>query len=162
MGKKTDKFIADLQKMGDACEGSITEMSQLAVQMDANGQQWDKYSGAYLTHFNRLYSQGIKDIAEMLKDAEFKRAYEPFHSVEVEREQVWTAGKKAKFKLGNDLSAMSRVISEFSRYIDKKSKSKNPFKSKKSLPAAKETLRVYEEFHRAAYGALEKLGRYFV
>jgi hypothetical protein len=131
MGKKTDKFMSDLIKAGDDCEDLLTQLVHVHEEMLANNAEWDK------------------NVSNPNSPA--------FKKVQTDREQIFDRGKPLCDKLQAALNNLSPVLSAFRTYIDKKAKSKNPFKSKKSLPAAQDTIKVYTEFHKNVTKALGEI-----
>jgi hypothetical protein len=131
MGKKTDKFTSDLTKFGDECEGILTKLVQAGDEMAANSDEWDKYRSNY-------------------NDPGFEK-------VRTDREEIWERGMQLCRDLHDAAHKLNLVLSEFRTYIQKKEKSKNPFKSKKSLPAAKDTIRVYDGFYQNVTKALSAI-----
>jgi hypothetical protein len=158
MGKKTDKFTADLIQQGGVCESLVADLIKAAEEIDANGVEWDKHAFPYSDYYARLMRQGLKNDAEMIKaDPDFKPYYDNYMRVQGERDAIWTRGRTAVVKLQEKLGPLGVTINDFKKYIDKKAKSKNPFRGKKSVPAAQETIKLYLEFKKYADAALSEL-----
>jgi hypothetical protein len=133
MGKKTDKFITDLTALGDKCEGFLTKVIQATDAMEANNDEWD---------------QTLRSGGDM-------------NAMETKRAGIWEEGMKQKRDLLDALNELSAKLSEFDKFVTKRSKSKNPFRNKKAITAAKDMLRVYNEFHGAATKAYNELSGAF-
>src|SRR5690606_25230462 len=78
---------------------------------------------------------------ELIQDLDWEKN----HPYGKRRIAAWEKGKAGRAKLRNDVNQLYHAIQDFDEYLTKKEKSKNPFKSKKSVPAARKMLKMYED-----------------
>jgi hypothetical protein len=161
MGKKTDKYMSDLSALGNTCKGRLQDLVQIAMAMDKNGVLWDKVAFPYSNYYNKLHGQGMTTDDQKAKDPNFKKLAEAYEKVQAERDGIWAQGKQQCRVLQDDLNKMNTVLGDFARFVDKKAKSKNPFKSKKSLPVAQETVKKYQAFHATGQKAVQQISQGF-
>lgn len=152
MGKKTTKFIAAVQELQTECKtqienylNSISETAKLEPLADRMVQQC-------IERYNELLKQNNNDkekVAHLLStDPEYLRREKESDSLGMKLYELKRARSRAKDGLFNALSKLDHKLGEFDKFIAKKQKSKNPFRSKKSLPAAKDFVaasRVFQE-----------------
>jgi hypothetical protein len=139
MGKKTDKFIQDISAASEKCMRTCGILEKLSKAMDENGDKWTS-----------------KVEAEMRQLGDWEK-----HPVAIERDKIWQKGKDLRQQLRNEVNEIYHSIGDFKKYIAKKEKSKNPFKSKKSLPAAKEMVGMFDKVQGEFETVLTKMGSAF-
>jgi len=139
MGKKTDKFIQEISSASENCIRTCGTLQKLSDAMDENGDKWtDKVE------------------AEMCQLGDWEK-----HAVAIERAKIWQKGKDLRQQLKNEINSIDDSIGDFKKFIAKKEKSKNPFRGKKSLPAAKDMISMFEGVKKEFDTVLEKMGRAF-
>lgn len=139
MGKKTDKFIQDISAASEQCIRTSGMLQKLSEAMDANGDKW---------------TPKVEEEMRQLGDWEK-------HPVAIERAKIWSKGMELRKQLRQEVNTINHSLSDFKKYIQKKEKSKNPFKSKKSLPAAKEMIGMFEKVQSEFEVVLTKMGSAF-
>lgn len=139
MGKKTDKYIKDISAASEKCIRTCKTLQQLSELMDKNGDKW---------------TDQVK--REMVQLGDWEK-----HPVAIERAKIWEKGMQLKRQLQDEANAMGHALSDFRKFIQKKEKSKNPFKSKKSLPAAKEMIKLFESVQGEFRTVISKMGSAF-
>ena len=120
MGKKTDAFIKKLTDQTDVCNATSVNLLKIIQVWPALDAEWDKWEH------------------EMVLLSNWED-----HPYGKKRAAVWTKGRELAARLRQEANALSDINSEFNQYILKKEKSKNPFKSKKSVPAAKAAIKAF-------------------
>jgi hypothetical protein len=122
MGKKTDALLKAVSDASDKATTTSNTLLQMFGIWEGIQDEWDKWE------------------AELRRDPN----WETNHAYGKRRTAVWQKGKDLRAKLEGDINALNQALGAFRTYLQKKEKSKNPFKSKKSLPGAKAMLKVYD------------------
>jgi len=122
MGKKTDAQLKALSAKGDACAKTANSLLNVLKAWPAVDKEWDKWEPEFAKLSN----------------------WED-HPYAKKRIAVWQMGKDLSAKLKNEIHALNMDLATFKGYVTKKEKSKNPFKSKNSLPSSKETIKMYDK-----------------
>jgi hypothetical protein len=139
MGKKTDKFIKDISSSSEQCIRICGSLQKLSLIMEQNDDKW---------------TDKVKDEMRQLGDWEK-------HPVAIERAKIWEKGMQLRRELQTDVNALGSSLSDFKKFIAKKEKSKNPFRSKKSLPAAKEMIKLFEGVQGELRSVWSRMGEVF-
>ncbi len=122
MGKKTDAQLKALSEKGEACAKTANSLMNVLKAWPAVDKEWDKWE------------------PEMVKLPNWEdRPYAK------KRIAVWQMGKDLSAKLKNEIHALNMALADFKAFVTKKEKSKNPFKSKNSLPSSKESIKMYDK-----------------
>lgn len=121
MGKKTDKMLKAVSDRSDACTQTSNLLLQLVEVWGGVQKDWDKYE------------------PEMLKLKNWED-----HPYAKKRIAIWEKGKGLAARLKGEIHQLNMALSEFRQFLQKKEKSKNPFKSKNSLPGAKAMVKSYD------------------
>lgn len=138
MGKKTDATIKALNgKLGDLNK-TCMNLAKLAEAMAKNDNDWDKHR------------------AEMSRLPDYTQ-----HPVAKARELIWTKGREMRERLKNDMNAFNNDLGDFRKFVKKKEASKNPFKSKKSLPLAKKAIDEFAASSQMFNEVFTEAGRVF-
>ncbi|MDT8342871.1 MAG: hypothetical protein RQ752_00440 [Thermohalobaculum sp.] len=122
MGKTIDKFLKDIDAKADSCQKTSANFKLICEAWTTCQADWDKYE------------------PEMLKLKNWED-----HPYAKKRIAVWEKGKSLSADLLKNANEMNTIISGFNVYISKREKSKNPFRSKKSLPAARGMIDTYSK-----------------
>lgn len=122
MGKKTDAQLKALREKGDACAKTANLLLHVLQAWPAVDKEWDKWE------------------PEMVKLSNWED-----HPYAKKRIAIWQKGKDLSAKLKNETHVLNMAVADFKGYVTKKEKSKNPFKSKNSLPSSKETIKIYDK-----------------
>jgi len=122
MGKKTDAQLKALSDKSDICVKTANSLLKVLEAWPALDQEWDKWEG------------------EMVKLPNWED-----HPYAKKRIAVWQMGKDLSAKLKGEINALNMALADFKAFIAKKEKSKNPFKSKNSLPSSKQTIKDYDK-----------------
>ncbi|MCL5779327.1 hypothetical protein M1105_20480 [Limibaculum sp. FT325] len=122
MGRKIEKFIKDVETKASKCHETSKRLEGVCKAWEIYQSQWDKYE------------------PEMVKLANWED-----HPYAKKRIAVWERGKNLAAQLRKEAYTMNDAVSDFNLYIAKREKSKNPFRSKKSLPAAREMIVNYSD-----------------
>ena len=122
MGKKTDAQLKALSEKGDACSKTANLLLHVLQAWPVVDKEWDKWEPEFIKLPN----------------------WED-HPYAKKRIAIWQKGKDLSAKLKVDIDALNKAVVDFRGYVAKKEKSKNPFKSKNSLPSSKETIKVYDK-----------------
>ena len=121
MGKKTDAQLKALSDKGDVCAKTANNLLNVLKAWPAVDKEWDKWE------------------PEMIKLPNWED-----HPYAKKRIAVWQMGHDLSAKLKNEIHVLNMAVADFKAYVAKKEKSKNPFKSKNSLPSSKETIKMYD------------------
>lgn len=122
MGKKSDAQLKAISEKSDACiKTGNTLLKVLQVWPPLNAE-WDKWE------------------PEMLKLPDYEK-----HPYIIKRYAVWEKGKELSGQLRSEMQALTHAVDDFRNYLAKKEKSKNPFKSKASLPGSKALVKLYDK-----------------
>src|SRR5579875_2831597 len=121
MGKKTDAQLKSVGEKGDACHKTAVSLLKVLEAWPAVDKEWDRWED------------------EMRKLPNWED-----HPYAKKRIAVWQMGKDLAGKLKSEINALNMAVADFKSFIDKKEKSKNPFKSKNSLPSSKQTIKMYQ------------------
>lgn len=137
MGKKTEAFTNDVKAASQTCQKlfddlllHLTEYQKSAVKLEAAQNDWETRRLEMERNGERGYSQ--------------EPLYRTMHSIWQGKSMDRNHGMHLADKLRQAANQLSSKLAVFQAFIDKKSKSKNPFKSKKSLPGAKATVAEYQ------------------
>lgn len=122
MGKKTDALLKAVSDASDKATTTSNTLLQLFGIWEGIQDEWDKWA------------------AELRQDLN----WETNHPYGKRRTAVWQKGMDTRAKLQSDVNEVNTALSAFRAYVTKKEKSKNIFKSKKSLPGAKAMLKAYD------------------
>jgi hypothetical protein len=122
MGKKTDAQLKALSEKGDACAKTANNLVNVLKAWPAVDKEWDKWE------------------PEMLKLPDWED-----HPYAKKRSAVWQLGHDLSAKLKNEIHVLNVAVFDFRGFVTKKEKSKNPFKSKNSLPSSKATIQMYDK-----------------
>lgn len=137
MGKRTDKFIAELNQI---LEKSAAPAHQLLVY----NKQFQVLHGK-LSKLNDLHSKRVMEIdpgqttqkeAEISRDPTIKKIDAAIDILNNEFLKLMPIRNKAVLAVKKLSADLDKKNEEFRQFLLKKSKSKNPFRSKKSLPTA--------------------------
>lgn len=151
MGKKTTKMINE-------CEEFMTECKQHIDDYFTNYDAFEKllptcqsFAAPLTKRYNELLVIHKKDLEatrqSLFTDPEYLRIDAEADKVLVQTNAAEKGFNDAKRELGISLGKLDRKLQVFETFITKKAKSKNPFKSKKSIPAAKDFITAAREFH---------------
>jgi len=133
MGKKTDKYLGDMQAIAGDCANMLTNLIA-----------------------------ETKTMAKLISDMHSVAWGSPQEAqMQTLREACWDRGVDLLNRLKTRLKDFDLTLSPFRTYITKKEKSKNPFKSKKSIPAAKAAIQAYDRFRQDCLTAQTAGGRVF-
>jgi hypothetical protein len=122
MGKKTDAQLKTLSEKGDACAQTANNLLHVLQAWPVVDKEWSKWE------------------PEMIKLSNWED-----HPYAKKRAAIWQKGKDLSAKLKNEIHVLNMAMADFKGYVTKKEKSKNPFKSKNSLPSSKETIKLYDK-----------------
>jgi hypothetical protein len=122
MGKKTDALLKSVSDKSDACLRTAGALINHFGEWKKIQDEWDKWED---------------ELARDLK-------WETNHPYGKRRIAAWQKGIDLRVKLKGEVNDLNKVLGEFRAFLAKKEKSKNPFKSKTSLPGAKAMLKSYE------------------
>jgi hypothetical protein len=122
MGKRTDTLLKAVSDASDKATMTSGTLLQLFTIWEGIQDEWDKWEH------------------ELVKDLN----WETNHPYGKRRVAVWQKGKDLREKLRADVHELNMALGAFRTFLQKKEKSKNPFKSKKSLPGAKAMLKTYD------------------
>ena len=122
MGKKTDAQLKGLGEKGDACARTANSLLNVLKAWPPVDKEWDKWE------------------PEMIKLPNWED-----HPYAKKRIAIWQMGKDLSARLKNEIHVLNMAVVEFRTFVAKKEKSKNPFKSKTSLPSSKDTIRMYDK-----------------
>lgn len=159
MGKKTDKFIADLQKLLEDCETPIAEFSRICTEMnrlqkrlaeisDADSERRRELSGQ--ANDGRQGQEGVTNQSLELEelyttDPQLKAYDDELTLLNPQFLTLLSRKNTSKTTLKNAIRPFKETLDEFSTYITKKEKSKNPFRGKKSLKSAKDFIKQMDD-----------------
>jgi rubrerythrin len=146
MGKKTDTFTTNLQNYSDQ---SLTLTPKLIVACQSVPKLFDSFSKLETAH-NARSTQIIKECGNDPNEFEPKIAKDPdLTKLDAALEKIGGELMAARHAKETSLAALKQITVKlktetktFETYISAKEKSKNPFKSKKSLPTAKELIKA--------------------
>lgn len=137
MGKRTDKFIAELNAI---LEKSAAPAHQLLIY----NKKFDEVHSK-LSKLNDLHSKRVMEIdpgqttqkeAEISRDPTIKKIDSAIDQLNNEFLKLMPIRNQVVTEIKKLATALDKKNEEFRQYLLKKSKSKNPFRSKKSLPGA--------------------------
>lgn len=117
MGKKTDATIKAMNAKLGELNKTCLNLAKLAEAMEKNNSDWDRHA------------------SEIARLPDYTQ-----HPVAKARELIWGKGREMRKRLQDDMNAFNNDLSDFRKFVKKKEASKNPFKSKKSLPLAKQAI----------------------
>jgi len=121
VGKKTDAFLKGLSAKGEACAQTAASLTKVLAVWPAIDKEWDKWE------------------PEMIQLPNWED-----HPYAKKRIEVWQMGKDLAAKLKNDTNALNNALDDFRRFVHDKEKAKT-FKSKTSLPSAKQAIKMYDD-----------------
>src|SRR5262245_10886880 len=161
MGKKTNKFISDIDTHQMECKKYMEQWilySEKCAEIDVKHYDATQRMVARLKELRDQYKNDIPALNQALgKDTVYA---ESSQEVEELNHQADAAVKKrnvANNEIYNRLERIDSALGSFEAYINKKAKSKNPFKSKKSIPAARDYIdasKTFLENSRAFYKSI--------
>jgi hypothetical protein len=137
MGKKTEAFTNDVKALSQTCQTifdalllQLTEYQKSVVKLEAAQNEWEARRREMEQTGEKGYSQ--------------EPLYKKMNSIWSGKGMDRNHGMHLADKLRQAASDLSKKLVVFKAFIDKKARSKNPFKSKKSLPGALATISEYE------------------
>ena len=123
----------------DACTRTANTLLGLFGAWEAIEKEWPKYED------------------ELRKDLN----WETNHPYGKRRVAAWQKGIDLRNQLKADVHQLNMALVGFRTPVQKKEKSKNPFKSKASLPGAKAMLKTYDGVMKDYNGIIEASGHLF-
>ena len=153
MGKTTDTYMSAIDKLNDSCLAAFKVLlgnadalqnvvSAMARNFDAQNDRIQAVIGVDPKKVNRLTPEQEQAANDDAQSARLGREAVLLFAQKVDLQKAKTAADDECCDAVNDLSSK---VEEFRAYVKKKEASKNPFKSKKSLPAAREFLKKADD-----------------
>ncbi len=153
MGKTTDAYMTAIDKLNDSCLAAFKVLlgnadalqnvvSAMARNYDDQNARIRAVIGVDPGKVHKLTQEQEQAANEDAQSARLGREAESLFGQKVDLQKAKKTADDECCDLVNDLS---RKVEEFRTYVKKKEASKNPFKSKKSLPAAREFLKKAED-----------------
>jgi hypothetical protein len=144
VGKTTDAYMNSIDKLNSDCIDKCKELfgyfngirgiaADLARNLEAQHRRVIEVAGVDPERVQKL-TQQQEEAAN--SDAELTRMSEAAERLMDQKLDLAKEKSKADDNAVDALNTMSNKIEQFRAYVKKKQASKNPFKSKKSLPAA--------------------------
>ena len=147
MGKKTDKFSTELRNLLADCAAPAHEIHVLGKKMDR--------IHVGLTKLEKMHNQRVKEI-DPGATTQFEKqiaADRTIRAIDAKTDELnnllmdlMLKKREAKKTLKTTGTKVAKKAAEFRRFLEKKAKSRNPFKSKKSLPGALKFLDTVDGF----------------
>lgn len=139
MGKKTEKWIKQLNSLVDDCDNLYQKLTGIVGALAIVREESADLARAHSKRVNEIDPNGTTQHEdEISNDPEIQRINNELDSVNKDFSNLLREKSKTKQSLGAKANEFKGVLIEFNTYIVKKEKSKNPFRGKKSVPAAKE------------------------
>lgn len=162
MGKKTTKFIADVVEQQDACKTNMESYIKSGEDSARLEPLADKLVEACIKRYNELLLANGKDLEKARQaicvDPEYCEHEKQSDALGMALHKLKTTRSRSKDSISTALAKMKSKLDEFDKYIAKKKKSKNPFKSKKSVPAAEDFIAASRTFHENTSTYLKSIG----
>jgi chromosome segregation ATPase len=147
MGKKTNNWIKQLNKLAGECDEHLQRIYAIAERMGEVKKEL-----VDLEHAHNKRTHEIDPMAstqhekEIMNDPEIKRIEKELDTIGKDFGSLMGDKSRAQEQLKGKAIEFKGILTEFSTYITKKEKSKNPFRGKKSVPAAKQYIAQGEDF----------------
>lgn len=147
MGKRTEKYIAELGKLLESTAAPALQMQVFNKQFGLIRQK--------LIRLTQMHDQRSKEIdpggttqheEEIQRDPQIKKIEAAMDILNNELMKLRPTREKYATALRKQAIAIDKKNEEFRQFLLKKNKSKNPFRSKKSLPSAVAYLKQVELF----------------
>jgi hypothetical protein len=162
MGKKTSKFIAAIEDLQKQCKTQMEGYIKTGEESVRLEPLADQLVAACIKRFNDLLVANGKDRERARQaicvDPEYLEHEKQSDALGLRLTKLKKERSQAKDGIFNALAKMTPKLDEFEKYIAKKEKSKNPFKSKKSVPAAKDFIAASRLFHEHWSEYLKSIG----
>lgn len=162
MGKRTTKYIAAVEEQQTACKTQIDNYLKASAEDARLAPIGYALADKCTERFDQLMKLHKRDLKIVQPLMFTDPVYVKYDKMGEELTVKWNAERKkmrtARNELFNALHRMNAKLLEFETFVAKKEKSKNPFKSKKSLPAAKDFIAASRVFHQNTQKALNDFG----
>lgn len=162
MGKKTTKFIEDIDSKQTACKKAMEEYilsCEECVALDVRSYNAGERMKARLKAIAEQHKNDVKAINQALSlDAEYKQAQKEHNELEVQGWKICRKRDLANNAISDYMDQIEKALTSFETFINKKAKSKNPFKSKKSIPAARDFIEASQTFLENSRAFFKSIG----
>ena len=163
MGKKTTKFINDIDGGQNACKKAMEEFILCSERFRELEVRLDKARERMVRRFTEVGSQcKSNDRATidqaLANDGEYLQAQKEYQDLHQESSGILLKRSQAHNEIRNCIKAIDDALQVFETYINKKAKSKNPFKSKKSIPAARDYIEASKTFVEGSREFFKSIG----
>jgi hypothetical protein len=151
MGKKTTKFINDIDSHQTACKKAMEEFILCSERYKELEVRLDKARERMVRRFSEVGSQSKSNDRTTINqalanDGEYVQAQKEYEDLHRESTGTLLKRSQAHNEIRSCIETIDGALQVFETYINKKAKSKNPFKSKKSIPAAKDYIEASKAF----------------
>ena len=163
MGKKTTKFINDIDSRQTTCKKAMQEFILCSEQYKDLEVGLGKARERMVRRFTEVGTQcksndrATVDQA-LANDGEYVQAQKEHEDLYRESEGTRLKRSQAHIEIKNCIEKIDSALQVFETYINKKAKSKNPFKSKKSIPAARDYIEASKTFVESSQEFFKSIG----
>ncbi len=155
MGKKTDAYIKELDKLIFDCMKPMSAVIQAKARLADMTKEVKVIEAAHNKRCNEIDPTGsTQHEAEIASDPQIKKLDKQLDVMNDQFTELFSAKQSVKDSLKTVAIKFKTKLGEFETYITKKEKSLNPFRGKKSVPAAKKYIKDANAFLDAIRSAL--------
>jgi hypothetical protein len=162
MGKKTTKFIDDIDSKQDACKKAMEEYivcCEECTALDVRSYNAEERMKARFKVIAPQHKNDVKAINQALSvDPEYIQAQKEHNELEREAWRICRKRDLANNAISDYMDQIDKTLTTFETFINKKAKSKNPFKSKKSIPAARDYIDASKTFLENSRAFFKSIG----
>jgi uncharacterized protein YchJ len=162
VGKKTTKFIEDIDSKQTACKKSMEEYilcCEECAALDARSYNAQERMNSRFKAIAAQYKNDVQAINKALSvDPEYKQAEKEHNDLDREAWKICRKRDLANNAISDYMDQIDRALKAFETFINKKAKSKNPFKSKKSIPAARDFIEASKTFLENSQAFFKSIG----